>query len=123
MAASLIWVNRAGVDTPKSLSLSHYLSPVTEIFLLISEVLPMNCVLMGDFCCVEFTRFIPLFTLPIFVMRLEEEELHASKAQKNTRWADIFRHAHVLKYVLRVTLIYIYNYYLYRFVVVSDLYY
>jgi len=49
----------------------------------------MNCDLMGDFCCIEFTRFIPLFTLPIFVMSLDEEHLHASKAQTNTRWADI----------------------------------
>jgi len=67
----------------------------------------MNYVLMCDFCCVEFTRFIPLFTLPIFVMRLNEEELHTSKAQINTRWTGVFGHVYVLKYVLWFTLIYI----------------
>lgn len=103
MATSLIWIDRAAVDTPKTLSLSL----LTEIFVLISGVLPMNCILVGNFCCVEFTRFIPLFTLLISVMRIEEEELHASKTQTNTRWADIFRHAYVPRYLLRVTLIYI----------------
>ena len=60
-----------------------------------------------DFCCVEFTVFIPLFILPIFVTRLDEEELHSSKARINTRWTGVFGRVYVLKYVLWFTLIYI----------------